>query len=704
MSFGDVVVGALYFAASVGLSLAAAAIVLRRRLRELTGATAATAYVLLATAAVILVHLIPAMLGILSRPAVLGAAVLLLLAAIRVPPLAGSAPRPAPPPLGRSGALMWAVALAASLAAAVWTVAGAYSLTRVPLTDFDMLTFKLPILARWIQDGSLWHANELAAFFGQGAYPNNGDVILLAGILPWHATFMIRPIAQLYLLLGGLSVYALARELRAPRAPALLVAAVGVTLPIASSTAAVDALPDAVAVAPLVGGVTFLLRHERTGARSDLLLAGLGLGLAFGVKWYGVAYVAAAIVLWALVGVARRLPARRLARDAGILGGVVALAGGFWLLRNAIVYDDPLYPASIPFFNGAPHLVTEYRYGPSILDAVKAGAFGRAVWPVWRYVYGVGGALAAIALVIGSAVVVAVRSRWRDRLGSPAPFVVALLGLICAAIYTVLPFTAQESALGRFDNVAADTRYMTAPLMLGLAVAAYLGARSRALRAVLAIAGAVAVEQGIERVWGQVSAGDALIGALAVGVAALVVTIARITPRRLSIATPRRLSIATAITCGVALVLVGAWGIERRQLEPSTYAGDPVFAWISAHLPANARIALAGPIHGSGVPPTLPLFGPRLTRDVQFLGPSSRHQLGYWANPSSWWRALVDGRYDALVVDEAREFALLPQSHDLRYALAAHLQLLAISPELAVFRAPPYGTPEPHSLAAIAAR
>src|SRR5581483_10107235 len=112
-----------------------------------------------ATAAVILVHLIPAMLGILSRPAVLGASVLLLLAATRVRPSVSGAPRPVSPPLGASGPLMWAVAWAAALAAAVWAVAGAYSLTRVPLTDFDMLTFKLPILVRWIQSGSLWHAN-----------------------------------------------------------------------------------------------------------------------------------------------------------------------------------------------------------------------------------------------------------------------------------------------------------------------------------------------------------------------------------------------------------------------------------------------------------------------------------------------------------------------------------------------------------------
>ncbi len=698
MTFGAVVVGALYFLTSVGLSLAACAIVVRRRLRGLTGSTAATAYVLLATAAVVLVHLIPAMLGILSRPAVLGAAVLLLLAATRVRPSVASPPRPAPPPVGPSGRLMWGVASAAALAAAVWAAAGAYSLTRVPLTDFDMLTFKLPILARWIQSGSLWHANEFAAFFGQGAYPNNGDVILLAGILPWRATFMVRPVAELYLLLGGLSVYALARELRAPRAHALLVAAVGVTLPIAAATAAVDGLPDAVAVVTLVGGVTFLVRYARTGARADLLLAGLGLGLAFGVKWYGVAYVAAAIALWAVVGVATRLPVRRLARDAGILCGMVALAGGFWLLRNAIVYGDPLYPASVLFFPGAPHLATEYSYGPSIFDAARAGAFGTAVWPVWRYVYGVAGALslAAMGLVVGPALAAALPRRRREDLSSPAPFVVALFGLICAAIYVLLPFTAQESAVGRFDNVSADTRYMTAPLMLGLAVAAFLAARFRALRPVLAIAGAVAVEQGIDRVWGQVSARDVLIAALGVGVAGLVVMIVRIMPRRLSM--------AAGVTCGVALVTVGAWGLERRQSKPATYASDPVFAWISAHLPADARVALAGPVHGSGVQPTLPLFGPRLTRQVQFLGPSTRHELGYWVDPSAWWRALVDGRYDALVVDEAREFALLPQSRDLRYALAAHLRLLAISPELAVFRAPRPGTAEPGSLAALATR
>jgi hypothetical protein len=368
-------------------------------------------------------------------------------------------------------------------------------------------------------------------------------------------------------------------------------------------------------------------------------------------------------------------------------------------VRNVVAYGDPLYPATVaPLLHGARQLAQPY--GPSILTAIAGhpSAFGDSVWPVWRFVYGIGGGIAAAAMLLVA--VLSVRRLWAERSRESAiRLAVASAGLAFAVVYVALPYTAQQTAPGRFDNVAADVRYLTAPLTLGLALAAYLAGRYRLLGAVLVVAGGLAVEQGIGRIWGNVP-----FGTVAVAVVLIVLFVYWIARHRglvTKLWRQPRLVTAAVVAGALALVTLGAWRLEIRQVGPSTYAAyDPTFAWVAAHAPATARIAIAGPLHGNGPQPVLPLLGPRLTRRVEFLGRPVDHQLFYYEDPGAWWRALARGRYDLLVIDRAREFALLPQSRDLAYALAARLPVLALSADLVLFRAPRPGTPEPRALGA----
>src|SRR4051812_8461774 len=98
MSAGEYFIGLLFFAVTLGGSLGAAAVVVRRRLRHLGGAPLVLAYGLVATVVLIGVHLLPGIFGVLTREAVAVVALVALGAAWwLVPPAPATATDEAAP-------------------------------------------------------------------------------------------------------------------------------------------------------------------------------------------------------------------------------------------------------------------------------------------------------------------------------------------------------------------------------------------------------------------------------------------------------------------------------------------------------------------------------------------------------------------------------------------------------------------------------
>src|SRR4029079_15993038 len=130
-------------------------------------------------------------------------------------------------------------------------------------------------LGRWIQSGSFWQVDQFVPDLAHGNYPQNGNVVQLAAVLPWRVEAFARWTGLPYMLLAGLAVYATALELRAPRASAALAAAAFASVPVVLRPAVEDGQVDAVMLAMFGVGVPFLLRHVRAGRRADLVIAGV---------------------------------------------------------------------------------------------------------------------------------------------------------------------------------------------------------------------------------------------------------------------------------------------------------------------------------------------------------------------------------------------------------------------------------------------
>jgi hypothetical protein len=289
MPLQDFLTGTALFAVMLAAVLAATALVVRRRLMHLDRLELALASVVTATAILIGVHLVALMLGILTRGTVLAACALAIgLAALVRPAAASGPPAVAAPPLAPpppSGRAAWALAGVAAAFAAVAALADLGRWAGDELVGVDPLTFHLPNVGRWIQLHSMWQIDQFVPLLAHGDYPNNGDVVLLSTVLPWHNDFLVRLPITFYLVTTAIAVFAVARELRAPQAASVLAAAVVVSLPVVGIATIPRALPDSLMWTTFACGALFVLRHVRSGRRSDLVLAGVALGIAAGTKW-----------------------------------------------------------------------------------------------------------------------------------------------------------------------------------------------------------------------------------------------------------------------------------------------------------------------------------------------------------------------------------------------------------------------------------
>ena len=681
MPMQDFLAGFVLFALLLVLVGAATALVVRRRLRHLDRLELALASLVVGTAVLIAVHLVPLMLGILTRATVIAAALLAVgLAALvkPAPPGPGDEP-PADRPTPASRRPSWALAALAAGFAAIAALADLGRWAGDELVGVDPLTFHLPNVGRWIQNGSMWHIDQFVPLLAHGNYPNNGDIVLLSTVLPWHNDFLVRLPITFFLATMAVAVFAVARELRASHAAAVLAAAAAVSLPVVGIATIPRALPDSLMWTTFACGIVFLLRHARCGRRSDLVLAGVALGIAAGTKWYGVSSVAVVGVIWVLARlIARRQAAGAVVRD-GVLVGALSLLGTLpWLLRNLLLSDNPVFPLKVsPFgltiFDAPPDVIRD-QAGFTIADYAGDADVLRQL--AGEIVEGLGVA----PILCGAALVLALLiARRRGRAADARVLLLAVTAVALGLLYTVTPAT----ALGLRDDPSlahGNTRYAVPALLIALPVVAWLAGRLPRVAglAVEALLAATALS-GAYRGYEVAGLRDLVLAAAvlaALGAAAWVLWRLR----------ARRVVMVTAAVAAAAVGLAAAHRIEGA-INDGRYRGiDPAVDTLLRIAPQDKRIGLASDWSVGGLSPVWPAFGTRIANDVEYVGEFVDGFLTPYRSATAFRRALRDGRYDVLVI--GRGFYPPEATPEQRWAMDAGWRTVGLSPRLRVLVAP----------------
>jgi len=699
----DYLVGTVLFALMLLGVLATTALVVRRRLGDLDRLERGLAAVVVGTAVLIAVHLLPLLLGILSRATVLAATLLAVTLATRIARRDDATPEQRDPPAkptaeveppaglqdddlhlrrrlrdardeapGGSSRFEWALA---GLAAAIALVAFLADLGRWAgdeLVGVDPLTFHLPNIGRWVQAGSLWQIDQFVPLLAHGNYPNNGDVVMLSTVLPWHNDFLVRAPICFFLVVTAVAVAAVARELKAPPAASILAAAAVVSLPIVGLATIPRALPDSLLWATYTCGVLFLLRHARTGNRSDLLLAATSLAIAFGAKWYGISSVGILVVVWAGARLIHKEPSAL--KDGLLVGGIALLGDAAWMARNLVESGNPVFPVKIAPFGvtifDAPRDVIVERVGFSLLDYVDdPSVYGQLAGELFD---GLG--LLAIVCAIGLVAAAIVNRRPHDR--RIAWLSVAALAL--TPVYAWLPGTALGNP-GDPSLASVNTRYAVPILILLAAVLAWaIGRLPRTLALTFQLALLICVATGAYSGYEIRGARDVALAAIGcAGLAAAGWALWRL--RR------NPMALGAAAILAALVLLAGGHRIEQRINDARYLGADPAIDALLKAAPSGKRIGLAADWSVSGLTPIWPAFGTRIGNEVEYIGYFDGF-LRKYPTERRFQDALRRGRYDAIVV--GRGFYPPQDTREQRWALDAGWRTFALSDRLRVLVPP----------------
>lgn len=636
LSLGEYAVGFIYFVVVTGGSISVAELIRRRRLSHLTGPPRVVATATVATVALVVAHLLPAVLGLLSKEAVAITVLVGLAAAALIPPVAGIATGRPPVSSLPDTALSRGIAIAAAAGLGAYVAAVAVNLGDSPPTNVDTLTFHLPGVARWIEESSIWGIAQFVPDQAHGYYPGTGNVVELAAILPWRSDFAIRLLGIPFLGVAAVAVYGSCRELRAPFSAALLAALMLVSLPAVTVYVVERPIPDIVTVAGFATGMFFLLRHNRTELGSDLVIAALGLGLAFGSKWYGVSATLVVILVWSLARLACHNRLAIVARQAALVLAVVLAVGGVWLVRNWVQSGNPLFPLTVSIGGltvfDAPTDTVRDLFGHTIADyATDRGAWADFILPAYRDFLALPGALLALAPL--GAVALALR----ERDGRGAILALAAAAAAAAVIYSVTPASALGPA-GAPGGAGVNSRYLLPALILAAPLLAICLAKAGRFRHPLEALLVLAIADGVRQATGVsigALAGCALLFAAGFGLW----TLARRHPRSWRV-----------VLAGVALAAIPTGYALERRYDDQRYAEDPVLGPLSAEYGADQRVGLAGSWELSRLQPPLPAFGPRLENEVEYVGTFEDGMLRPLGTRAEFTDALRDRDYDVLVV------------------------------------------------------
>jgi hypothetical protein len=259
-----------------------------------------------------------------------------------------------------------AILAVASLLSLAWRATLAL---RWPVLDYDGVSYHLVTVAVWLQDGVIGRVPQ--RIWSDG-YPANGELVSTWLALATGTSSLTTFTGMAGVPLGVIATIGLARIIGAGRRPAILAGLLFGAVPalvLLMSTTYVDTIAASTAVAAWYLGLS-AMRAESGDRRTMLLIAtGAAMGLACGTKGTNVLLMAAfGLVLLVAIGADARWRSRttvapgaragviEIARSVGPAAAALAiptlLLGGYWYIKDLVVFGNPLWPFDLGPFAG----------------------------------------------------------------------------------------------------------------------------------------------------------------------------------------------------------------------------------------------------------------------------------------------------------------------------------------------------------------
>jgi hypothetical protein len=528
------------------------------------------------------------------------------------------------------------------------------------ITQGDSLWYHATFAARFVESARVtgWHDTNLSALATplHTMLPLNGSLVQSIAMLPFHNDFL-SPLVNLgWAALAILAALAFAQR-RGSGALAVLGTILLLGVPTISGTQPGQAANDIATAALFLASVALLLNGDFAPAPTALGAVAAGLALATKLT------VAAPIAVLT-VGVIVVAVRSRKAAPALWWSGLLVVFGGFWFVRNWVVFGNPAPWSTIHL--GPVTLTSEVTLRPGLAPALGSWTTWRrdifpALHPSLGHLWPV-----VLELALMGAVIAIVRGPLIERFAGVA----AIAGVVAVA------YIQEGSDFGGAAFVFM-VRYFVPSLMLGyVLLTRWLERLPLSWRAVAAGVMLLVLAINLGTAYKYESAawprGEWLPGVIVVAIVAIAAGLYVWGRPRFG----GRARLAVGGAAFVALVLAG-WGLQSHYFE---------HRYVDAGLPHDAINAMFDNVKGAkveilGTEHFYPFFGSDLSNDVG--------------------RTLVTGGLDAF--DCTRWIRLFDDEH-FRYIVIAHEQFAAGIPNEAWVARDPAAVPVGHAGTATAYR
>ena len=221
-----------------------------------------------------------------------------------------------------------------------------------PPLGVDCLKYHLTFAALWIKKGTLLFLKAPDDFTMAMHYPINGEIIASWLLLPFHNDLLVNIMNFPITLLGGISCYAIARELGLTRKEASFVPALICFAPVVFAQITTQYVDSAVFAFCSVS-VLFAFRYLRRGCLPDFLLSFISAGILLGTKYTAIPLVAIIVIASILKMISLANYSHFLRKVLWTVLGLLILCifGGRQYIGNMIEAGNPLFPLPITFFD-----------------------------------------------------------------------------------------------------------------------------------------------------------------------------------------------------------------------------------------------------------------------------------------------------------------------------------------------------------------
>lgn len=222
----------------------------------------------------------------------------------------------------------------------------------MPPLAWDALSYHLTFAAMWIKKGTLLFFSAPDQIAENVHFPINGDIIAAWYLLPFFNDLLVNTMNFPITLLGGISCYAIAKELGLSKKEGGFAAALICFAPMIYSQITTQYIDNAVFAFSTVA-VLFTLRYLKRGVIYDGILSLVAAGILLGMKYTGIPVVGIIFLATMLKTIRLVSPKGSLKKMGLIIVSLLILCslGGRNYILNFLDAANPLYPLPLNIFN-----------------------------------------------------------------------------------------------------------------------------------------------------------------------------------------------------------------------------------------------------------------------------------------------------------------------------------------------------------------